>query len=172
MIYFTSDTHYGHEKCWSTFKRSDGSPLRDFSSTDEMDRTLIDNWNTTVTKNDTVKHLGDVVINRRYMYICHELQGKKDLIRGNHDIFKTREYLDVGFREIYGVWVDPKERIICSHIPIHPDSIKDGWLNIHGHLHYGRVLDTYGRPDKRYFCVSVEMTDYKPVSLEWIRERI
>jgi calcineurin-like phosphoesterase family protein len=172
MRYFISDTHFSHEKCWDTFKRVDGSPLRAFSSTEDMDQTMIRNWNQTVKPEDSVYHLGDYVINRKNMYIGHQLQGRKRLVRGNHDIFKTSEYIGLGFEEIYGVWVDPKAGIICSHIPIHPESIKPGWINVHGHLHYGRVLLPNKQIDKRYVCVSVEMTDYKPVTLEWIRAQI
>jgi calcineurin-like phosphoesterase family protein len=172
MRYFISDTHFGHEKCWSTFKRVDGSPLRAFSSTEEMDQTMIRNWNQTVKAEDSVYHLGDYVINRKHMHVGHQLAGRKRLVRGNHDIFKTDEYIALGFEEIYGVWVDPKSGIICSHIPLHPDSIKEGWINVHGHLHHGRVLLPNKQIDKRYVCVSVEMTDYKPVSLGWIRAQV
>jgi calcineurin-like phosphoesterase family protein len=172
MRWFISDTHFGHEKCWSTFKRNDESPLRSFDSTEDMDQTMIRNWNQTVKPEDSVYHLGDYVINRKHMHVGHQLQGRKRLVRGNHDIFKTAEYIGLGFEEIYGVWVDPKAGIICSHIPIHPESIKDGWINVHGHLHHGRVLLPNKQIDKRYVCVSVEMTDYKPVNLEWIRGQV
>lgn len=181
MRYFISDTHFGHEKCWSTFKRDDGSPLRDFTSTEEMDETMIARWNSVVKPEDSVYHLGDFVINRRFMSVGHRLNGRKRLVRGNHDLFKTQEYLDIGFEEIYGVWVDSKAGIICSHIPIHPESIKSGWINVHGHLHYGRVrLGQYSDKyfpkmppiDKRYVNVGVEMTNYTPVTLDQIREMV
>jgi len=178
--YFISDTHFSHAKCWETFKRADGSPLRPFTSTEEMDETIIANWNRVVKPEDSVYHLGDFVINRRNMSVGHRLNGRKRLVRGNHDLFKTREYLDIGFEEIYGVWVEPKDKVICSHIPLHPDSIKPGWLNIHGHLHFGRVLKhstAYTKEgmwnsslvDKRYVNVAVEMTNYTPLTLEQVR---
>lgn len=180
MRYFISDTHFGHEKCWSTFKRADGSPLRAFSSTEEMDETMVERWNSIVKPEDSVYHLGDFVINRRFMHIGHRLNGRKRLVRGNHDLFKTQEYIDIGFEEIYGVWVDSSAKIIASHIPIHPESIKPGWLNVHGHLHSGRVMkniEAYTKEgswksnlvDPRYVCVSVENTDYYPVTLDWIK---
>lgn len=171
MRYFISDTHFGHQKCWDTFKRTDGTPLREFSSTEEMDQTMIDNWNSVVKPQDSVYHLGDFTINRRFLRIGRYLNGKKRLVRGNHDVFRTSEYIEIGFEEIYGVFVDPKAGYMCSHIPLHPDSLRQP-LNIHGHLHHGRVLDKDGNIDRRYVCVSVEMTDYKPVSLEQIREMI
>lgn len=184
--YFISDHHFGHASTWEKFKRADGSPLRAFTSTEEMDETMIANWNAVVKPEDSVYHLGDFVINRKFLHVGHRLNGRKRLIRGNHDLFKTKEYLEVGFEEIYGVWVEPKDKIICSHIPIHPDSLKPGWLNIHGHLHYGRVL-LHGGPregmkftpyplenfrpyfDLRYVNVAVEMTNYTPITLEQVR---
>lgn len=176
--YFISDHHFGHASTWEKFKRADGSPLRVFSSTEEMDEHMIERWNAVVRPEDSVYHLGDFVINRKHMHIGHRLNGRKRLVRGNHDVFKTREYLDIGFEEIYGVWVEPKDRIICSHIPLHPDSVKEGWLNIHGHLHYGRVQmkDQFtkhttgaGKIDQRYVNVAVEMTNYTPLTLEQVR---
>ena len=55
-----SDTHFGHTNSWEKFKLSDGSPLRPFSSTEEMDETMIERWNAKVKQQDTVYHLGDV----------------------------------------------------------------------------------------------------------------
>jgi len=36
-----SDTHFGHTNSWEKFKLEDGSPLRPFTSTEEMDETMI-----------------------------------------------------------------------------------------------------------------------------------
>lgn len=85
---------------------------------------------------------------------------------GNHDIFKTEEYLDAGFEKIMGVRVWPKHNMIFSHIPLHPNSLRSrGWLNVHGHYHNNVVLDEKGHPDPLYRCVSVEHTGYAPVLL-------
>lgn len=135
-----------------------------FSSIEEHDEIMVDNWNKLIGPQDHVYHLGDVVIARRNLDICRRLNGKKRLVRGNHDIFRTQEYIDVGFEEIYGVRVWPKHNMIFSHIPLHRDSLVGrGWLNIHGHLHSGVVKDQNKHPDPLYRCVSVEHTDYKPV---------
>ena len=51
MIFFTSDLHLGHENCIRLCNRP-------FSSIEEMDETLIENWNRKVTGKDTVYILG------------------------------------------------------------------------------------------------------------------
>ena len=92
-----SDTHFGHTNSWEKFKLPDGSPLRPFTSNEEMDETMIERWNAKVKPEDTVYHLGDVVINRKHLHLCNRLNGKKRLIRGNHDIFKDKDYYEAGF---------------------------------------------------------------------------
>lgn len=165
-IFVIADTHFGHRNILS-FVDEDGRLIRGsrFKSIEEHDEYMVRMWNETVRPEDHVYHLGDVVINRRSLNICRRLNGKKRLVRGNHDIFKTQEYLDVGFEEIYGVRVFPKHNLIFSHVPLHPKSLESrAWLNIHGHLHSGKVKDASGKiEDPRYRCVSVEHTDYKPV---------
>ena len=47
MIFFTSDLHLGHENCIRLCNRP-------FSSIEEMDETLIENWNHKVTGKDPV----------------------------------------------------------------------------------------------------------------------
>lgn len=155
-----SDTHFGHAKAL-IFKRDDGTPMRDFPDVMTMDETMVERWNSVVRSVDKVYHLGDVVINRKSLPILKRLNGHKRLVRGNHDIFKTADYLEY-FEEIYGVRVFPDRECILSHIPLHPESLGRFKLNIHGHLHY-RSYD-----DPRYKCVSVEQTDYTPVDLDSI----
>lgn len=179
-----SDTHFGHTNSWQMFKRPDGSPLRPFSSTEEMDEAMIERWNAKVQPHDVVYHLGDVVINRKYLHLVKRLNGKKRLVRGNHDIFKDQDYRDVGFDSLYGVRVFT-DKFILSHIPLHPDCITHRFkVNVHGHLHANEVMRTrtnmvHGtmtglvtEPDPRYLCVSVEHTDYEPLSFEEVDERI
>lgn len=179
--FLISDTHFGHEKTCTTFKREDGTALRPFASAEEMDETMISRWNARVRPTDKVYHLGDVVINRKFLSVLARLNGDKVLIRGNHDIFKLEDYTQY-FRDVRGYHV--MNGMILSHIPVHADSIARFGANIHGHLHANRVLKPRGVDSKsgeilyskdidpRYHCVCVEHTDYAPISLEEVNQRI
>ena len=179
--FFISDTHFGHEKTCTVFKRADGSPLRPFSCAEEMDEFMVKAWNERVRPNDKVYHLGDVVINRKFLHVLGRLNGDKVLIRGNHDIFKLEDYSQY-FRDIRAF--DIKNGMIFSHVPIHPESLGRFGTNIHGHLHANRVMKIvgvdvktgelkYGKDiDPRYFNVSVEQIDFAPISLEDVNKRI
>jgi calcineurin-like phosphoesterase family protein len=173
-IWLISDTHFGHEKTCTEFKRKDGSPLRPFRCAEEMDEVMVKNWNEKVKPNDKVYHLGDVVISRKSLSILSRLNGDKVLIRGNHDIFKLEEYAQY-FRDIRGYHV--LNGMILSHIPIHEESLSRFGCNIHGHLHANRVMGYNIDIDKeiidpRYHCVCVEHTDYSPILLEDVQMRI
>ena len=79
MIYFTADTHFGHENVI----RFCGRP---YATDAEMDEALIENWNSRVKGNDTVFILGDLLFrsdNAEEILRC--LKGKKRLLIGNHD---------------------------------------------------------------------------------------
>ena len=166
-----SDTHFTHTNSWAKFKLKDGSPMRPFNSNEEMDETMIDNWNRVVTDHDTVYHLGDVVINKKGLALVNRLKGRKILIRGNHDIFDDQLYRDAGFEQIHGVRVFV-DRWIMSHIPLHPDSVTDRFrVNVHGHYHANEVM-LDDAIDPRYISACVEMNDYTPVSFDELEIKI
>jgi calcineurin-like phosphoesterase family protein len=174
-IFLISDTHFGHEKCCTTFKRNDGTPLRPFENAQEMDEEMVRRWNKVVREHDKVYHLGDVVIGAKHLATLSRLNGSKRLIRGNHDIFKTKDYLQY-FKEIYGIRV--LEDMVLTHVPLHPESITQRWrVNVHGHLHANRVTITKSTletkiNDPLYFSVCVEQIDYRPIELSELREKI
>jgi calcineurin-like phosphoesterase family protein len=179
-----SDTHFGHTNIWAKFKRPDGKPTRPFTSNEEMDETMIERWNAKVKPGDTVYHLGDVVINQKSLHLVSRLNGRKILVRGNHDIFKDKQYADVGFEQIHGVRVFV-DKFILSHIPLHPDCVTERFkVNVHGHLHANEIMRTrtnmvHGymtglvtEPDPSYLCVSVEHTNYEPLHFDEVQARI
>jgi calcineurin-like phosphoesterase family protein len=70
-VFFTADTHFGH----TNIIKHVGRP---FTSVEDMDKTIIRNWNRAVCPTDTIYHLGDVSTHRpqRTREILHLLNGK------------------------------------------------------------------------------------------------
>ncbi len=178
--FVVSDHHFGHTNSWEKFKLADGSPLRPFTSNDEMNQTMIDRHNAKVKEHDTVYFLGDVVINRKHLHLVKQLNGRKILIRGNHDIFKDQDYYDVGFEQIHGVRVFV-DKFILSHIPLHPDCVSGRFrVNVHGHLHANQIMGWWRHdwaedvevPDPRYLCVCVEQTNFTPLHFDEVESII
>lgn len=76
--WMTSDHHFGHENIIRFTNRP-------FDTVQEMDQSLIDNWNEIVGKDDSVFHLGDLTLGgmsdaRKYL---NQLNGKIYIL-GNH----------------------------------------------------------------------------------------
>lgn len=163
-IWFISDTHFGHAATFEKFQKVDGTPLRPFTSVDEMNSTMIKNWNNTVGKDDLVYHLGDIVMNKKYLPLIGACNGRKRLIMGNHDQEHVTEYLKY-FENVYGVKV--LKGLILSHVPLERHSVVPRMgVNVHGHLH------GFDIPDGAYYSVCVENINYTPISLEDLKERI
>jgi len=161
--FFIADTHFGHQgMCF--FIRDDGTKVRPFMSANECDDVMIENWNKTVRPHDKIYHLGDVAIKKIHIKTMSKLNGDKILIRGNHDIFKLSDYTPY-FRDIRGT--HKLDKLLLSHYPIHQDSIEGSLkVNVHGHIHYKRVLDENKQPHPKYMCVSVECINYTPIEIE------
>lgn len=157
-IFVTSDTHFNHS---NIIKYCD----RPYSSVQEMDWDMVEKWNSVVKPDDHVWHLGDVYMNASKGYIenlLSRLNGKKRLILGNHDNGKD-QILHKYFEKIV-LWRDWKDHgLLMSHIPLHPNNIINGRINIHGHIHQNKS------PDGPYRCVCVEQTNYTPVNIENLR---
>lgn len=160
-VFVTSDTHFGH-KGICTFVTNEGDPIRPWDTAEEMDEEMIQLWNEAVDPTDKVYHLGDVVINRRHLSILEKLNGRKILIKGNHDLFKLPDYLK-HFKDIRAYHV--VDMVLMSHIPVHPLSKARFRGQIHGHLHTN-VLD-----DPWYQNVCVEQTGFKPILLDEVMAR-
>ena len=168
-IFFCSDHHFGHANIL-TFKREDGSPLREFRDVDHMNEIMIQRHNGVVRPNDKVYFLGDVVMSKKSsaLEVLARMNGEKILIKGNHDQCVASAYLEY-FKDIRGS--HQFDGLIMTHIPIHPESLARWGLNIHGHLHYNVVRMQLSQiPDRRYFNVSMERINYTPISLEEIRK--
>ena len=81
MVFFTADMHFGHRAIINMQNRP-------FESVEEMDRVLLQNYNSVVRKNDTVYILGDICHHMKVEdadVLIKKMNGKKYLIVGNHD---------------------------------------------------------------------------------------
>ena len=155
--FVTADPHFSH---WGVckFLRSDGiTKLRPWDDPRDMDEELVDRWNSVVNNADRVYLLGDVCFKKSHIHILGRLKGRIVLVKGNHDTLPINSYLPY-VDDIRACVV--KKGFILTHVPIHPDSLERWGVNIHGHLHANKLRD------KRYKCVSVEHTNYTPITIE------
>ena len=155
-FFVLSDTHFGHAKIIDYCNRP-------FSSVEEMDETMIKNWNETVSNNDTVLHLGDFGLgNKEYITsIVKRLNGKKVLILGNHDNWSEQTYRDMGFHTVSRFPILWNDFYLLSHAPLPPISDKLPFMQLYGHVHNdSRYIDTANSK-----CVCVERIGYRPLFL-------
>lgn len=165
-LFITSDTHFGHTKMLQ-FTDDAGVRLRPFDSLEHMHDVMVERWNKVVHAKDTVYHLGDVAIPRSGLQVLERLNGRKILIRGNHDIFKLRDYAKY-FEDIRGCHY--RDGLVFSHIPLHRGCfISERYKgNIHGHLHRYKVKHEE-EIDPLYFNACVEVNNFTPVAWEKAR---
>ncbi len=173
MIYFTADLHFGHANILKHCNRP-------FSSVEEMDKTLIANWNAVVKKHDDIYILGDmsmkgnVIINE----VMPKLNGRKYLIKGNHDLFINK----VDFKPNQFEWIkdyyemtaqaEDNQKLILMHYPMMSwNHMWHGSIQLHGHIH---AKDEYNLENAskgiRRFDVGVDANNYYPVSIKAIME--
>lgn len=165
-IWFISDTHFDHANILK-FTKDDGvTRIRsEFSSVEEMNAAMIDNWNRLVKPGDKIYHLGDFALGNATIVgrIVSRLHGRKRLVVGNHDNIKEI----APFFEKVHLWRIFKEyNFSCSHIPLREGQMRKTEFNVHGHIHQNMI------PDPRYINICVEHTNYSPVHLDEIRSII
>jgi len=142
-----------------------------------MNKTIVTNYNRIVHAGDTVIHLGDLSANvknhiQEFKEILKSLNGRKILLRGNHDHLPDQFYLDCGF-EVVGTYIIIGNYFF-SHYPLYE---KSKWCTepekkliklynnsnckiiIHGHTHnnVSKWNDDLNRVN-----ACVEVNDYKP----------
>ena len=178
-IFIISDTHFGHAGMLN-FLNYDGTKMRPFSSVEEMDELMIENWNKLVKSTDKVYHLGDVFYKSGNSdEIAKRLNGTKVLARGNHDRREAQWYLKY-FKDVRATFhIDGN--YLLSHFPIHPDSKGRFVRGLHGHIHNQTVMrpiyqssiirTIIGKePDPWYRNCCVEVNNYSPIPFELIKE--
>lgn len=162
--FFVADTHFG-----------DGNILRyenrPFASVEEMDRELVERWNETVGDGDMVFHLGDVssLGKDQTGELLGKLRGEKVLVMGNHDRqYSPEEWRALGFQEAVPWPVVWEGFFLLSHEPLYVNRNMP-YANVFGHVHGNPA---YRDASARSVCVSVERTEYRPISFEELRQRL
>lgn len=137
MNYYISDTHFGHE---NIVKHDAVGGARKFSSIEEHDNLIIQNWNNVVTPQDNIYILGDFswLYARETENIIKKLNGSKFLIKGNHDRWCKDGTCKKLFQGIYDYKsiVDNGRAVVMSHYPIYawPGQPR-GAIHLYGHVH-------------------------------------
>lgn len=171
-VFLASDYHFSHKNIL-TFKKPDGSPLREFNDVNHMNEYMVMQHNRVVGPKDKIYMLGDIGLSKSAsgFEILSRMNGEKILIKGNHDVASLDTYAKY-FKDIRGS--HGLDGMILTHIPVHPDSLYRWPVNVHGHLHANRVMTAFGaKVDERYQSVCMEqLDDYTPRSLEEIKKII
>ena len=144
--FYISDLHFGH----FNIIRYDNRPFR---NVDEMDNTLINNWNRAVSNDDFVYILGDISWHDedKTAEIFKKLNGTKILVKGNHDNIKPNSKLAKCFTSIQDyaeLYLSKKDKVVMSHypMPFWNGQFRDA-VHLYGHVHnfssmaYLRKLD-------------------------------
>jgi calcineurin-like phosphoesterase family protein len=139
-IFMTADTHLGHD----SIRRHCNRPWK---TVEEMDEALIARWNFVVGKKDQVYVLGDFAMYKKipgvdsmtqYRRAFQQLNGKKFLIKGNHDSMSREVYREC-FSEVYDGILDKTidhQRVTLCHYPmVSWNASYHGSWSLHGHTH-------------------------------------
>lgn len=155
--FFTSDTHFGNVRSLELSKRP-------FKNINDMDWSIIERWNTVVTPNSTVYHLGDFGNYEMLKY----LNGNIHLVLGNYEI-KERENLDMrpsdyikwlidkGFSSVNDASYYKPLQTWMAHEPIKAKSFGSKY-SLFGHIHGRQRVKKFG------IDVGVDCNNYTPMS--------
>lgn len=171
-IFFISDTHFGHKKI---IQYQD----RPFDSVEKMNQIMIDNWNRRASKDDDIYILGDLAFgNQQYVKnLINQLEGKKYLIRGNHDKHVDTKEIANKFEWIKDYFLLNHAsgfKFVLFHYPIYNWAFKyRGSIHLYGHIHDNAqdILGLLGNVENMY-NVSADMNNYEPIELNEILKKL
>lgn len=155
-VFVCADLHFNHKNIIAYENR----PWPDRES---MNQGLIANWNAVVKPEDTVYVLGDVGFcsTTKLKELIRQLNGRKILIRGNHDRDRSnKKWMEIGFDISCDQYtIDPS--LVMVHEP--PEVFDEHLFTLYGHVH--------GDPDYPDWtpysaCVSIERLNYAPALLD------
>lgn len=180
-IFFTSDLHFGHRNILNFCNRP-------WSTVEEMNEGLIENWNSVVGKDDIVFDLGDFAFapNSKWREVLSRLNGTHYLILGNHDVSrwpgdKVMELFAGVYNQLY-LKIDNQHHVYLNHYPFlcyggawrNPENAV---IQLFGHVHSGPASS--GKDSDRLvnlfpyqYDVGVDNNNYYPVSWEEVKSII
>lgn len=167
MIYFTSDPHFHHSRVIEYSNRP-------FSSVEEMNEILIENYNSIVGPQDTCYILGDVAFCKQdeARKIVSRLKGHKILVSGNHDYRIRWHQLGVFQRVVNYLEIkEQKESMILFHYPMLVwNRHHYGSWHLHGHSHGSLINRAPEYYKRKVLDVGVDVHNYMPISFDQVRE--
>lgn len=139
---------------------------RPFLSIDDMIRTFVVNHNNLVEKTDEVYFLGDICYqhNPSYLNYVDKFNGRKILVRGNHDRVFDNDSLKKYFVEIVdeGKGIELDIHNIPCFLTHYPKASKIDKFNIVGHIHNAWRIQT------NMFNCGVDVNNWSPTSFNKI----
>jgi calcineurin-like phosphoesterase family protein len=148
--FVTSDLHFFHKNIIKYCPES-----RLFESVEDMNESIIRNWNEKVSSDDIVYILGDVSFGpaKETVQILKRLNGTKRLVIGNHDhkIIRSPVFCSMfDWVKLYNVEFFNDKMVVMFHFPIESwDQKHRGSYHLHGHMH-SKNSETL--PSRRYDC--------------------
>ena len=171
-LYFTADSHFNHTNIIKFCNRP-------FKSVEQMNETLIANWNSVISEDDIVFHLGDFCLGgaAEWTKLLDRLNGKIYLILGNHDLKNFRQGFIQRFEHValqMFITVD-KQKMYLSHYPFlcFEGGYNDVWQPF-GHVHTRKNNTGIDAERLQYlyptqYDVGVDNNDFKPVSFNEVK---
>lgn len=170
MNYYIADLHFNHANIIRYSKRP-------FADVEEMNRTLVQNWNAVVTPEDDVYILGDFYYKgANPLPVLRQLQGRKHLVVGNHDgkllaDSKARaEFVEI--RDILSI-SDGNQRLILCHYPMAEwNGYFRGVIHLYGHIHNITENDAYRimKSRKNAYNTGADILGFTPRTLHAVIE--
>ena len=170
-IFFCSDLHFCHNQSFLYEPRG-------FSSVEEMNEKIIENWNKIVPKNGITYCLGDIMLNdnKKGIECFNRLNGEIFVIFGNHDSDNRKNLLAAECPSFRGGWYaylikHGKISIYLSHYPTLTANFDEKYFsqhvtNLHGHTHQ---QTNFLQPDNPFmYHVGMDSHNCTPVHIDEI----
>lgn len=160
-IWFTADTHFQH-KFMADLRGIGRDKL------EEHDEMLIEKWNSVITGQDEVFHLGDFswASYEKNRHIFRALKGRrKHLVRGNHDGNNVVDLPWSSVDDLLHFRFNNNSFALCHYPMLTWRNAHKGAFHLHGHSHGNGNWAESTRLD-----VGVDTHDFMPYSLEEVLE--